>query len=858
MPFHRYITPTYFGGLPVTHDLINVVSGGAGVSDGSALVAPQKSAPHPNQGTYFVAFGEDATSGNANRGFKALSENTDFLDDAVHRDLATPRLTAVVTPGAPVASVVITANVFVGVAGTLDTPENRAGLVVIYDNLNQPLNFNNGSQWVHPVVIKIHDGLAVNVIGQGFYVNPTIDISPPIPAGVSYRISYSVRDNLLSQPSHLGSSLIAGPNGLGSLWAFTRNITFTNQTFLGNNTHSGTNTFTQPVSFLAPGAVVSFFAPVHSYDQIFFEPSANLADDEPRFKFTDPAPAGADEWVQVAEIQLSTYYKRWYLGGGGNAAVTYNARWDATAAEWIPDTLAFPAAMLLDIGGIGGHASFYKTAPPPANWVSASWGIPGDTIRFFGTIIGKSEQAPGLSGVGVAFPTFITGDASLWPDADPDFVMSLGAAVSPLGQARMFHAVERTGLEKNWLLYSRNADWDYATHKWKSDVTTERSVAVGFSKDNGVVVRENDPDTTWDDDQWDTEWSLRGLQRGVWMARATTLGGFVSLAAAPGKRGVREETWIFAVQPVILGQQFSIGSGPSSPGGQQRASSHGAVATVVRWDEKSERFYAICTDNRVNDGGADGLTAPWLHISTLPGFANNLRFGHLPPGPGAGYIASFAGGTNIYESTSMSGPWNVVPPFMSQHGDFICTKTGLWIACGFIDPGETGIFTSTDRVNWTLKPVGGLPFTAVSNGGYNSLAYNPDNNVVIAVGTQDAVDTRILFARSLDGGVTWTRIAKPDIDAHWFRAVGPFQDQATTVNYVNGGFLLSKKGFGGTQMAASDARGDNWASIPTELAAGLTDNFVQVAQYQNQVAWTNRSIAVTTGDHIRYSAILGA
>lgn len=62
MGFHRLTTPSYFGGLPAGYDRINTPSdpsvGGTGVP---ALTSAKKSGG-PNDGTYFVAFGEDGRS----------------------------------------------------------------------------------------------------------------------------------------------------------------------------------------------------------------------------------------------------------------------------------------------------------------------------------------------------------------------------------------------------------------------------------------------------------------------------------------------------------------------------------------------------------------------------------------------------------------------------------------------------------------------------------------------------------------------------------------------------------------------------------------------------------------------------
>ena len=224
MPVHRYITPTYFGGLPVTHDLINVTSGGIGASDGSALVAPKKPAPHPNQGTYFVAFGEDATSQQANRGFKALAENTDFLDDVVHRDLAVPTVTATTTvAGVPAASVVLAGDVFVGV-GAANDPRTRAGLVQVLDASGFPLTILNGGTHVPVLVSKIHNGAGFDVIVANTFFNaPTVDFNPSIPIGITYRLAYYTRSRLSQHSVGMLTKFGDGVRDYGTLQAEVRN-----------------------------------------------------------------------------------------------------------------------------------------------------------------------------------------------------------------------------------------------------------------------------------------------------------------------------------------------------------------------------------------------------------------------------------------------------------------------------------------------------------------------------------------------------------------------------------------------------------------------------------------------------------
>lgn len=202
MAFHRFITPTYFGGLPVGYDLINVVSGGTGAG-GSAFADGVKGLGNPNSGTYFVAWGEDATSSNANRGLRALAQNTDALDDFLHRDLARAVRTNDVTAGSPVATVVLPTNTFLGTAGYTTSTADLARLFSILDGSDNEIIINSTGQKVQVTSVTLGAG---DTIGGGgangsFSGNTvTLNISPSIPTGTTYRIWYGNRTNLAELP----------------------------------------------------------------------------------------------------------------------------------------------------------------------------------------------------------------------------------------------------------------------------------------------------------------------------------------------------------------------------------------------------------------------------------------------------------------------------------------------------------------------------------------------------------------------------------------------------------------------------------------------------------------------------------
>lgn len=205
MAFHRLAVPTYFGGLPGGYDYINTPS--LNGDPGTAAFADGKKTSGPNQGTYFVSFGEDATSADANRGFKALAENTDILDNLLRRDLALTERTANVTAASPVSAIVISGQVFVGEFGVSNTQDQRDALISVLDGNDNEIITSAG------VVVKallIHDGSNNNVVGtqsSGFYTGPTVGLNVPIPTGTTYRVYYGVRSNLASLPKDAFTSI---------------------------------------------------------------------------------------------------------------------------------------------------------------------------------------------------------------------------------------------------------------------------------------------------------------------------------------------------------------------------------------------------------------------------------------------------------------------------------------------------------------------------------------------------------------------------------------------------------------------------------------------------------------------------
>lgn len=77
MAFHRLTVPGYAGGLRGGDDYINNAVAGTPAPADAAIGAGVYA------GSYFFGQGEQVTGAGVNRGFKALAQNCDFLDDAL-------------------------------------------------------------------------------------------------------------------------------------------------------------------------------------------------------------------------------------------------------------------------------------------------------------------------------------------------------------------------------------------------------------------------------------------------------------------------------------------------------------------------------------------------------------------------------------------------------------------------------------------------------------------------------------------------------------------------------------------------------------------------------------------------------
>ncbi len=189
MGFHRLTVPSYFGGLPGGVDYLNnAVVGTPAVADGPR-------AQGANAGTYLVGHAEDATSRSVNRGLRALGENTDILDNVVRRDVAEPQVTVdAAVVGVPLASIVVTGPIFVGLAGTTNNVAGIATFLTLVDSEDNEI-YDAGN----PCQITAIAGATPG--GEWSAGNVTLTISPAIPVGVVYRVYYNTRANYTTLPA---------------------------------------------------------------------------------------------------------------------------------------------------------------------------------------------------------------------------------------------------------------------------------------------------------------------------------------------------------------------------------------------------------------------------------------------------------------------------------------------------------------------------------------------------------------------------------------------------------------------------------------------------------------------------------
>jgi len=205
MPVHRWVDPTYFLGVGAsfpgtifgeTYDRANIGSAGAG---GTPADGVKVGGNFP--GTYFIDFGEDATTVASNRANRALAENTDFLDDVVHRDLVQRVSDNTVSAGDVDYDIVSgpVTPVWVGNAGAV-----AEFTFIVTDFFLAPI-FDpiSGDR----ITVS---SIAGATLGTGFSsATPiTLNFSATIPNGVSYIVWYGQRKNLATHANDIVGNLL--------------------------------------------------------------------------------------------------------------------------------------------------------------------------------------------------------------------------------------------------------------------------------------------------------------------------------------------------------------------------------------------------------------------------------------------------------------------------------------------------------------------------------------------------------------------------------------------------------------------------------------------------------------------------
>jgi hypothetical protein len=184
--FHRLTVPSYFGGLPAGYDYIN------NAISGTPANADVQKASGPNIGTYFIAFGEDATSSDANRPNLALSTNTDYLDNLMRSDLVDiVRTTDSTVSGSPQTSITLTGTgtIWLGSGG------------YAFQDLFHIVDVNERDIEVSGTKVVVSGISSGGTLGGGFATsNVTLTLNVGIPVGTTFHMYFCERTNLATLP----------------------------------------------------------------------------------------------------------------------------------------------------------------------------------------------------------------------------------------------------------------------------------------------------------------------------------------------------------------------------------------------------------------------------------------------------------------------------------------------------------------------------------------------------------------------------------------------------------------------------------------------------------------------------------
>lgn len=476
MPLHRLTIPTYFGGLPGTHDYINDPAANGDPGSPAPADGKKAAAPAPgnlNEGTYFIAFSEPAQALTVNRPARAVAENTDFLDDVIHRDLAIPAFFDVGAGHGGTSSLVLTGDVFVGAAGTPNNQGIRDQLIQVVDpvtNIPIVLQIAAGPPPTYAPVATalVHDGSSNNQVGNGFYINPTVNFAVSIPNATAFRVLFHVRGRLKDQPSGVLTRVRAEPIGLGSALASIQAI-------------QGDAAFRNASNSFAAAFTQSFLGPVVAGQTIAFtKPSLT-----PALTNVDLASSRVLIGEFLVEAVPAVYLRLYKVSGTDRGLeVTINARWaQSSSPEWAADSTAREPTRFRVIGGA--TASFLSQVAvqalpvgqatwPEARWTTASGGvIPTSILELAQGIFTSKEYQNNKP----AFRTtrLITDDTT--DAAGNHYKLILEFATSSTGgKVRLYVSDNFASAGSLFLTY--NAVWNTGTLLWSADNISNDSQAL--------------------------------------------------------------------------------------------------------------------------------------------------------------------------------------------------------------------------------------------------------------------------------------------------------------------------------------------------------------------------------------------
>lgn len=233
--FHRLAVPSYFGGLPATYDYINdpATNGDPGVASPSD--AKLAVSGHPNEGTYFVGFGDDGEAFNANRPHVALAQNTDFLDDLLHEDLAVPSFIDKNGIGSSTIAINTATDlggvpIFVGPPGTPNTEAGLAPYFRITDQNDEDLVNGNPTN-LQIVVTSVSPGGAIGTFYSGVL---TLNLNTT-PVNPNLRVHFGLRSSLaeMGPEALVLAGTTSAQEGQATFIRFTNDLARTGSSTLG-------------------------------------------------------------------------------------------------------------------------------------------------------------------------------------------------------------------------------------------------------------------------------------------------------------------------------------------------------------------------------------------------------------------------------------------------------------------------------------------------------------------------------------------------------------------------------------------------------------------------------------------------